>query len=91
MEEIVVLAGGAAPAVSDFASRAERFDFIFADPPYADPLDGAMLAKIPHLLADGGWLVLQRDSGEPGPEIPGLSLATRREYGRNVFLFFGMR
>lgn len=90
-EEILVLAGGAGSAVSDFASRAERFDFIFADPPYADPLDGAMLAKIPHLLADGGRLVLQRDSGEPAPEIPGLSLASRREYGRNVFLFYGMR
>ena len=90
-DEVVVLAGGAASAVADLAARAETFDFVFADPPYADPLDEPMLARIEGLLADGGWLVLQRDAGEPGPEIPGLSLTQRRDYGRNVFLFYGMR
>ncbi len=90
-DEVRVLAGGAASAVADLAARAERFDFVFADPPYADSLDGAMLAMIPGLLADGGRLVLQRDSDAPGAEIPGLALAARRAYGRNVFLFYGMR
>ena len=64
-------------------------DMIFADPPYGeDPgraMDGAAV-----LLAPGGVLIVQADAGEAVLAPAGLKPLSRRDYGRNVFHFFGI-
>jgi 16S rRNA (guanine966-N2)-methyltransferase len=89
-EEVRIVAAPATEAVADFARAGERFDIVFADPPYAEwPALGAV-AQAAQLLSDRGILVLQVDAGTAAPALPGLVLGEKRAYGRNVFLFFGM-
>jgi len=77
----------AAAAVSELLRRGERFDIVFADPPYAGELAADLPAGAARLLAEGGTFVLQSDVGrEPTPA--GLRLIERRAYGRNVLSFF---
>jgi len=94
--EVRVVSGDAGAAVVALARGAERFDLIFADPPYggADPpygedrgraMDGAAA-----LLAAGGVLIVQADAGEAVLPPAGLKPLSRRDYGRNVFHFFGI-
>jgi len=87
--EVRVVAGDAGAAVVALARGAERFDLIFADPPYGeDPgraMDGAAA-----LLAAGGVLIVQADAGEAVLPPAGLKPLSRRDYGRNVFHFFGI-
>jgi len=87
--EVRVVSGDAGAAVVALARGAERFDLIFADPPYGeDPgraMDGAAA-----LLAAGGVLIVQADAGEAVLAPAGLKPLSRRDYGRNVFHFFGI-
>jgi 16S rRNA (guanine(966)-N(2))-methyltransferase RsmD len=85
--EVRVLAKGARQAASDLARAGERFDLVFADPPY-DHGNSALPRSIGELVAPGGRLVLQTDSDESPPEIRGLERVSRRAYARNVFWFF---
>ena len=88
--EVRVIASSAGAAVEELIARGERFDLVFADPPYS--LAGAReLARAGLLLAPGATLVLQRDAG-PGrpPELSGLRHREERAYGRNVFHFLGL-
>jgi 16S rRNA (guanine966-N2)-methyltransferase len=89
--ELRVLADDARSAVRSLARSGDRFGLVFADPPYAEPLEPDLLAAIPDLLEPNGRFVVQQDEKRPDLEVPGLSLEQRRAYGRNVFLFFGMR
>ena len=83
-----VLGSEAGDAVDALASGGERFELVFADPPYQlEPL-AAGLARAARLLAPGGILVLQRDHGDGSGELPGLRAVSRRAYGRNVFVFY---
>ena len=88
--EVAVVAGTVRAAVEDFAANGERFDLIFADPPY-EREEPEAFARAAELLKDGGLFVLQADAGPETPALPGLALLARRAYGRNVFYFFGMR
>ena len=90
-EEVRLIVGAASDAVDDLARRAEHFDIVFADPPYAVAPEKGGLPRVREVLGEGGIFVLQQDAGEAVPGISGLTLIDRREYGRNVFLFFGMR
>ena len=84
-----VLRGDTRRAIQGLGSQEERFDFIFADPPYAEDLPEGLLASASALLTPGGLVVLQRDSPSQTPaEPPGVALVERRHYGRNVFYFF---
>jgi 16S rRNA (guanine966-N2)-methyltransferase len=85
-----LIAGSASAACDALARSAERFDIVFADPPYAPGPEETGLALVAGLLADGGVFVLQEDAGAAPAEPPGLALRERRAYGRNVFSFFGM-
>jgi 16S rRNA (guanine966-N2)-methyltransferase len=59
------------------------FDLVFADPPYGRELGGKALRS----LVEGGWLnpaavvVLEESLKADVPEIPGLTLLDRRDYG----------
>ena len=89
--EVILMSDRADTAIPALARRAERFDLVFADPPYAAHPARAELEALAGLLAPGGVLALQQDASEEPEEVPGLVLLERRAYGRNVFLFFVMR
>ena len=85
--EVEVVAEDAGLAAASLARRGEEFDVVFADPPYA--LGGTALSRaVVRLLAPDGRLIVQTDSGDPPPALPGVSPVGRRAYGRNVFWFF---
>ncbi len=86
-EEFEILRADARDAVAVLGRRNEKFGLVFADPPYA--LKTSLSRPLAALLARGGKVVVQTDSDAAPPELPGLALAERRAYGRNVFWFFG--
>jgi len=63
-------------------------DLVFFDPPYAMPLDAPLRAGLAAVIADGGWLVVERAAKSVDPPIEGLSVVDERRYGdtRLVFL-----
>ena len=73
-EEIRVVAAPAARALADLARTGERFDIVFADPPYGDD-PRAALGVVAGILSEGGVLAVQVDSGpqfpRSGPRSPG--------------------
>jgi 16S rRNA (guanine966-N2)-methyltransferase len=84
-----VLRGEAERTLAILSEAGERFDLVFADPPYAEPLPPGLLAAAASLLAPGGLCVLQRDDPSETPAEPaGVALVERRRYGRNVFFFY---
>jgi 16S rRNA (guanine966-N2)-methyltransferase len=90
-EELEVLDATAGEALAALARRGARFELVFADPPYALSTEPAELGRCGALLAPGGLLVLQQDARRAEPSVDRLERLDRRAYGRNVFLFFGMR
>ena len=89
--EIAIRSEPAARAAEGLARAGERFDLVFADPPYASGLEPSVGEAVAGLLSKEGIFVLQQDGSGKAPEIPGLEVRQRRAYGRNVFFFFGMR
>lgn len=89
--EVSLLSSDIVPALVSLMTSGERFDFAFADPPYAARGEDAICDLIPPLLAPGGAFILQKDAGEEAPAPQGLAPIDRREYGRNVFFFFADR
>ena len=86
---VEVLRGDAAAATRHLLARGDRFEIVFADPPYSGPVDDAVVRAAPDLIAEGGVFVVQRDAAEHVPPEPeGMTLALRRGYGRNVLYFF---
>ena len=87
-DEIVIVASDAARAVADLERRGERFDLVFADPPYrSDERTIEDLSAVASLLTPGGVFVVQTDSGDKRPSLEGFALEESRSYGRNVFHF----
>jgi len=86
--EISVLEEDAGQALVRLAAGGVRFDLVFADPPY-ETTEGGSRAAVADVLAPEGIFVLQGDRFGAPPSLPGLFLLDRREYGRNVFFFYG--
>ena len=84
--EARVIRGEARTIAAALARDGERFDLVFADPPYA--LKSALAKHIAQLRAPGGTIVFQTDADAGPPALPGVAPAHRRAYGRNVFWFF---
>ncbi|HEY1252102.1 MAG TPA: RsmD family RNA methyltransferase [Thermoanaerobaculia bacterium] len=89
-EEVLVLREPAARALSRLSASRERFDLVFADPPYADAARPDELAGIVEVLDPKGIAVVQTDARSRAPTIPGLRATASRAYGRNVFHFLGV-
>jgi 16S rRNA (guanine966-N2)-methyltransferase len=87
--EARLAAGPAASALAALARAGERFDVVFADPPYGMDA-GADLDRAAGMLAAGGELVVQADEAAQVATPRGLAALSRRAYGRNVFHFFGI-
>ena len=77
----------AAEALERLERRGERFDVVFSDPPYGLPT-AAAAKRCASVLAPDGVLVLQGDAGPAPPAPAGLTLASERPYGRNVFRIY---
>lgn len=84
--QVRLLGEPARTAIVRLRGEGVLFDLIFSDPPYG--AEDALEREAASLLVPGGLLILQRDRGAPSGEIEGLALVSRREYGRNVFLFY---
>lgn len=87
--EVRVLTGPVARALRRLVGDRERFDVVFADPPYSREI-AADLSEVSRVMAEGGLLVLQGDLGSAAPKLPGLREVAERAYGRNVFHFLGV-
>ena len=86
--EISVLEEDAGRALARLTAGGVRFDLVIADPPYETTEEGA-LAAAADVLTPEGIFVLQCDRFGAAPVLPGLFLLERRDYGRNVFFFYG--
>jgi 16S rRNA (guanine(966)-N(2))-methyltransferase RsmD len=86
--DVVVLRKTAEDSVASFAARGDRFDVVFADPPYSAAPEEAVPPDLESVLAPEGVVVIQLDARAEPPEIEGLSLADLRAYGRNRFAFY---
>ena len=83
--------------VFDFLRRAphaEKFQIIFADPPYEKTIHGEDYTEklltneaLPLLLEAGGILVLEKQPGETLPEIKLWHIIRRKTYGATQILF----
>jgi len=84
-----IVAAEAAEGIARLLGRSERFDLVFADPPYGAVELRELIGQTAALVAPGGALVIQTDASAHVEAAPGgLRLAARRAYGRNVFWFF---
>ena len=83
--DVVVLRKSDEDEVATFTARGDRFDVVFADPPYSA---AALLPDLESVLAPDGVVVIQLDARTEPPGIEGLSLADVRAYGRNRFAFY---
>jgi 16S rRNA (guanine966-N2)-methyltransferase len=71
------------------AAAGERFDLVFADPPYRYPDYGALLAAAAPLLATGGELALEHSTRrQPPEEVGGLVRVDQRRYGESSLSFY---
>ncbi len=85
--QVRIAPGPAVSAIAALAREAERFDVVFADPPYGRGAEEE-LGQVAGLLDPAGVLVVQADAGS-SPATPQRMRALRsRAYGRNVFHFF---
>jgi len=66
--------------------RREKYDFIFADPPYGQENAASLTAMILPMLNPGGIFVYEHDGKENMKNIPGIT--DIRRYGKVHFAFF---
>lgn len=74
-------------AASYLAAPGQRFDLVFADPPYALAADelSAVLAALPPHLSEEAWVVLERASRSAEPRWPSsLEPVAVKNYGDTV-------
>ena len=72
------------------ALEGERFDLVFADPPYADVKSGVALRALESVAVPvlGGLLVLEHASRDAPPAIAGLAHDEARTYGDTAVSFY---
>ena len=82
----------AAAALRALASRGQRFDLCFVDPPYASALAARALADLAEcgLLSSRAVLVAESDRRHAPGAIAGLSLALERRYGDTLISLYGL-
>ena len=86
----VKLRRGVLPGVlRGLAERPERFEHVFADPPYAFDGHARLLEMAGLLLAEGGELALEHSARvEPLGGAGGLVLVNQRRYGESALSFY---
>lgn len=85
--EVSVLRGGYDTACRRLAD--ERFDLVFADPPWRGGFERSILANAAPLLAEGGRLILESwIKVDPPQEAGGVTQEEVRRYGDTKFTFY---
>lgn len=77
--------------IGKLSERGDRFELIFADPPYAQTAVDNLLAWLTAhpLLAEGGRLVLEHSKHESAPEVAGaFTRIDQRVFGETVVSIF---
>jgi 16S rRNA (guanine966-N2)-methyltransferase len=84
--DVAVLRQAADDSVRGLAARGDRFDVVFADPPYGE--GPGVPPGLEGILARDGVVVVQLDAEAQPPELELLALKDVRAYGRNRFAFY---
>ncbi len=91
-DRVEVRAESVATALSVLQDRGDRFDLIFADPPWAEAeaLLEPVRSAAPILLSEEGRLVLEHAERDTSPLAPdGLVAFDHRRYGDTALSFYG--
>ena len=79
-------------ALAQLRRQAQRFDLIFADPPYDRSEARAVMARLaqwPQLLAEGGLLILQRSRHEEvGEQVGAFRRMRQGRFGETIVDYF---
>ncbi|MDY7232957.1 16S rRNA (guanine(966)-N(2))-methyltransferase RsmD [Hyalangium rubrum] len=89
--QVEILAQPVARAVEALGKRGERFELVFADPPYAARVVESVLELVVRagLLAPGGMLIIEHDKREPAPDShEGMSREDQRRFGDTLMSFY---
>lgn len=77
-------------ALLELRGRGEKFDLVFADPPYAWIPDAGFFAGCAGVLEPGGLLTVEHSSRAVLPlEVAGLTRTGTRRYGESALTFYG--
>ena len=88
-EKTEVIKKAVAPAMRALIERGDRFDLVFADPPWDDAIGFFTKVGSPALVADEGSFVLEHGSREASPAEPeGMILSDQRRYGDTALSFY---
>jgi len=91
-DRVSVLHMGASGAVDELSAKGERFDVVFAGPPY--PMSSELLLDLGRkivlsgIMAEAGLFVIQLPASLKRFEPQGLALVREKRYGKNRLLFF---
>jgi 16S rRNA (guanine966-N2)-methyltransferase len=69
------------------SSDAERYDLIFADPPYHD-LQLAAIGSLSERVSTNGLLVLSWPGKNPAPKLSNFDIAKQKSYGDAQLIFY---
>lgn len=86
-----VTRGDVGRALASLARAGERFDIVFADPPYESGALGPALSALGegHLTTPGGLVIAQHPTKHPPPPAVGALTAFRtRRFGETTLTFF---
>ncbi|MBE3598066.1 MAG: 16S rRNA (guanine(966)-N(2))-methyltransferase RsmD [Limnochordaceae bacterium] len=88
-EKATVLRRDALRAIEELSRSGERFDVIFADPPYAAGLAEAVVRALAAsgLAADDGVVVVQHGAREEPAAVAGWTVWRRARYGETTVTF----
>jgi len=84
--DVAVLRQPADDSVRTLTARGDRFDVVFADPPYGE--GPGVPPGLEGILARDGVVIVQLDAKAQPPDLELLSLTDVRAYGRNRFAFY---
>jgi len=77
-----LIAGGAVAELDRLAASGERFDLVFADPPYAEPPGGELFAGVAAVTSAGAQLAVEHRAGlDLGETLPGWRRRSARRHG----------
>lgn len=86
-----VMAADAVEGLRRLGERGERYDFLFADPPYEEGFIGNIVTHLERseVLMENGMIILQHSSREPleRSSTESLSLSDQRRYGDTLLSF----
>jgi len=88
-EKFHVMRGDVFDALGIIKKRGEKFDHIFADPPWKEKMEIKIVTASAGLLKSEGSLIIEAfRKTEPPDGLAGLRLADSRRYGDAILLFY---